>query len=518
METANETFLNLLKEQIHTGETNTSYTDNGAKVYKTTGEALVDINFSISTLRSLPAHVIITMYRKAFLEDKNLALKWLFYLGDIREGQGERRSFRIILKDLANHYPQYLKPFIKEIAFYNRWDSILELLDTPLEDDMIKLIVTQLTEDWVNMRANNPISLLAKWLPRTDVTNPARRRMARKLCKIMIGTTPKDYKEYNKTLKTLRRYLNIVETAMVENKWSDINYSSVPSKANLKYRQAFLRHDQERRLQFLQKAEKGEVKINATINYPYEVVYKYRTNRYNMTPELSLELNAIWNNLKDMFNEVEHKDILVVADGSASMTWGNLSKDSRVTADDVCKALAIYCAERMNGQFKNYFMTFSTNPQLISLESKDNIIEKIDYVNCFTECSNTDIYRVFKLILDTAVAKNMKQEDLPNNILVISDMQFDSGADFNERLFESIANEYTAKGYKLPRLIFWNLCGRTDTIPMIENEYGFMLVSGFSVNTLKLVFSDKLNPYEILVEILNSPRYERININDIVIN
>ena len=111
---------------------------------------------------------------------------------------------------------------------------------------------------------------------------------------------------------------------------------------------------------------------------------------------------------------------------------------------------------------------------------------------------------------------------MPQNVLIISDMEFDtcaicgSQSDYwsrkrpDSRLFNVIRQKYEAAGYKLPRLVFWNVNSRTGTIPVKENDLGVALVSGFSQNVASMVMSGKLDPYECLMETLNSKRYQPV--------
>ena len=59
-------------------------------------------------------------------------------------------------------------------------------------------------------------------------------------------------------------------------------------------------------------------------------------------------------------------------------------------------------------------------------------------------------------------------------------------------------------------MIFWNICSRTNTIPVRENECGVALVSGFSPNVVKMVMSGFTDPFECLLEQLNSDRYKAV--------
>ena len=369
----------------------------------------------------------------------------------------------------------------------------------------MELISNQLLKDIEDMQAGRPISLLAKWLPSIKASS---RDTIAKAKKIIRHIKCQD-SDYRKAIGRMRSYLKIVEKQMSQHEWNEINYSAVPSRANLIYNSAFLRHDEQRRREFLSAAVKGEAKINASVLYPHEIIARYRDGYgyyTSITPNESLE--ALWNALPNTVRD--RGNTLVVCDGSGSM-FTLIDKTGRTTALDVSHALAIYFAERMSGAFKNKFITFSSNPQLVNISAGSNLCEKLKITRSHTDCTNTNIQKVFELILRTAVNYGVPQEDMPANILIISDMEFDPHSHrADARLFETIAKEYAAAGYKLPRLVFWNVCSRTGTVPMRQNELGIALVSGFSPNIADMVMSGQLDPYLCLLETLNKPRYQPI--------
>ncbi len=506
------TFIDEL-EKVIDQTYNVSVTENGAVGYKTTGKYLLDANFKVASYRHMDESDIITDWNKAFKENALLALKWLFYVRDVRGGLGERRTFRIIIKNLVKTYPGVVKALLPLMSEYGRWDDVLELLHTSVEEDVIKLISTTLHDDIANFRAGKSVSLLAKWLPSENTSSSETKQKAKYLIS-RLHVTPR---EYRKVLSGLRKYIDIVEGKMSANAWDKIDYEAVPSKANLIYSDAFLRRDEERRKAFLDKVSKGNAKINASVLFPHEIVHKYTANRYSLYGVRKDEaIEALWKALPDFGIE----NTITVADGSGSME-SRVSSDSSVTALDVANALAIYTAQHCRGAFKNTYITFSRTPQIVHLNS-DTLLGNIKTALDHNECANTDIEAVFKLILKTAVQNGMAQEDLPKNILIISDMEFDAATSsyysyygsrstrVNQSLFDTIAKQYELHGYKMPKLIFWNVSSRTCTIPVTENELGVALVSGFSVNIMKMVMSNKLDPYEILCETLNSERYEPI--------
>ena len=508
-----DNFMDNLKKTL--GEDfNESYTENGARGYRSTGKELLDINFAVSSLRNESPESIKNRFTKVFYEDKLLAIKWLFFAGDVRGGLGERRLFRIGMEYLAEEEPETAKKLLKLIPEYTRWDNLVVLLDTALGEDAAAIIKEQLNNDMFNHSRKQPISLCAKWLPSINTSSAETRRFA----KMLIGKLGMTDRQYRKMLSVLRSYSNVVEVKMSKREWSAIDYAAVPSRANLIYNNAFLRNDEQRRREYLSKLEKGETKINAGVLFPHDIVHKYTKGSWGrvLNPK-DTAIEEMWKALPDYVKG--SGNTICVADGSGSMT--SCVGKSGVTCLDVANALAIYFAERSSGQFKDKYITFSERPQLVDLSKGGSLRYKIAIALAYNEVANTNIEAVFQLILRTAINARMEQSDMPANILILSDMEFDDCAttyhygtsnDYNNRgidkkLFQVIAEEYAKYGYKLPRLVFWNICSRTGTIPVKENDLGVALVSGFSPAIVQMVLSNSVDPYECLLEQLNSERY-----------
>ncbi|MDE6617576.1 MAG: DUF2828 family protein [Clostridiales bacterium] len=490
-------------------EYNVSQTENGAVGYRTTGRALLDLNFAVSSLRNMSAAEVVRRFSCAFYEDKLLATKWLFFVCDVRGGCGERRLFRLCMYALAGSEPKLAKALLPLIPEYSRWDNLVLLLDTALCDDVVQIIKAQLDKDIKNKSKGKQVSLLAKWLPSINATSAETRALA-KLLITKLGMTAKQYRQ---TLSALRKYIDVTEVKMSAGAWKDIAYDKVPSKANLLYGKAFLRHDEKRRNKYLEALKRGETKINASTLFPHDIVHKY-TDAWQLAP-YDETVEQLWKALPDYVQG--DGTTLCVADGSGSMTArvGN----TNVTALEIANALAIYFAERCKGQFKDTFITFSENPQIVSFAHCNNMHDKLGVVLSHDEVANTNIEAVFDLILTTAVKHKMKQSELPANVLILSDMEFDMCAVSNahniakpirDRLFEEIGARYEAKGYKLPRLIFWNICSRTLTVPLTTNKLGVALVSGFSPAVLDMVLSGDLDPYKCLIAQINDQRYDAV--------
>lgn len=499
-------FMEHVKDTLNK-DYNKSVTENGAVGYRTTGKKLLDLNFQVSSLRNQNEQEIKNKFTDIFYEDKLLAIKWLFYAGDVREGLGERRLFRIGMKYLVENHPELAKAVLELVPFYSRWDNLFCLLDSGLCDNIIQIVRRQLTEDQQHMKEGKAVSLLAKWLPSANASSKETKRLAH----IIIHKLDISEKEYRKMLSELRAYLKVVEVSMSKKEWSQINYAAVPSRANLIYNAAFLRNDEERRRSYLESLKKGETKIHASVLFPHDIVHNYveREGWHFKLKELDDTLEELWKALPNYVADSENT--ICVADGSGSMcsTVGG----TQITCLDVANALAIYFAERSTGEFQNTYITFSAHPQIVDFRNAVTLREKLEIAKRYNEVANTNIEAVFDLILKTAVRQHMKQEELPKNILILSDMEFDACVycgtqrGLSKELFQVFAKRYQKEGYQLPRLVFWNICSRTGTIPLKENDLGVALVSGFSPTIVKMVLSNATDPMETLLEQLRAERY-----------
>ena len=501
-------FMNAMENELNNAK---QLTENGAVGYRTTGKKLLDLNFSVASLRKAGEQVIIDKFMDAYYENSKLAVKWLFYASDIREGLGERRTFRVVMNYLAEQHTDIAMAVLELIPEYSRWDNLVVLLDcnnAEVSNKVLDIIRQQLRCDLVDMNAGKSISLLAKWMPSINTSSAKSRETAR----IIANSLHWNDKTYRKTLAKLRNYLNVVECKMSAKEWYNIDYSTVPSKANIKYSNAFMRNDEIRRKAYLESLKKGETKINAGVLFPHDVVHKYsRMGWGGAVNSYDEALEQMWKSLKDIGNI---ENTIVVADGSGSMTI-TVDSNSSVSALEIANALAIYCGERCSGEFKDKYITFSSRPQLVDMTMAKSLHDKLEIAYRHGEVANTNIEAVFDLILKTAINNNMTQDEIPQNVLILSDMEFDTCAmgnrgRFSATLFDNIADKYAEHGYKLPRLVFWNLNSRTGTIPVKQNDMGVALVSGFSTNIMKLVLNGELDPYVALVKELNAERYHAV--------
>ena len=472
---------------------NKTYTENGAVTYRTSGKACLDLFASIGALRHADDEDICNRFLKAYAENRDLAMKILFYARDVRGGLGERRVFRSILTWLAANEKGSVVKNLPFIAEYGRWDDVLVLLKTPCRKEALALLKEQFRADLAALDDSGDISLLGKWLPSVNASNQETVMLAKMIAKA-FGLSDRDYR---KALVKLRARIRIIENNLREKDYT-FDYAKQPSKAMFKYRKAFLRNDGERYAGFLQKVDRGEAKLHTGTLMPYELVER----AYHCPEEERRSLDVTWRMLEDFTTD---ENALVVADGSGSMYWNGKPMPAAVA-----QSLAIYFAEHNKGEFRNHFLTFSMTPQLVEIKGND-FVEKVRYCETFDECANTNLEAVFDLVLQAAVENHVPQAEMPSKLYIISDMEFDSCVENSSMTnFESAKASYAAAGYKLPDLVFWNVDSRHEQQPVRENDRGVALVSGCSPRIFSMVMDGELNPYAFMLSVIDTERYAPI--------
>lgn len=495
-----------------TDATNFTLTENGAVTHKTTRSDLLDMFAMGGAMRNRPSEDVILMFRKAFAENPTYALKCLFYLRDVRGGQGERRFFRLCINDLAKSDPEAVKRNLALIPEYGRYDDLYTLVGTPVEEDALGFFKTQLALD---ITCKTP-SLLAKWLKSENASSHETKKLAN-ITRKYLGMT---HKQYRKTLSILRKRINVLERLMSEGRWDEIEFDKIPSRAGMIYKNAFARHDIERAKSemnvqtYAEFAKDTTKKVNAKVLYPYECVHEVTNDlryhwsgiSYDGDETIRLMINKYWDNLADYFKKSSF-DALCMVDTSGSMHGRPI---------EVAISLGLYCAEKCRGPFAGYYMSFASRPQLIKTEGID-FVDKVTRIWGTNLVDNTNIEAAFDLLLKTAINNHCSQEDLPKNLIVISDMEFDAarGAyswrnEYNspETLMEGIAKKWAKAGYEMPHLVYWNVDARQNNIPML-GQGRISYVSGFSPSIFETLMSGKTG-YELMMEKLNSDRYQAI--------
>ena len=366
-------------------------------------------------------------------------------------------------------------------------------------------------------------SMIFKWLKSENCSSIESKRLGTKTRKA-FGLSSK---EYRKLLSKGRKKEDVLERLMSANQWEKIEFEHIPSKAGLIYKNAFARHDVERIKAGAQTyeafANDTNTKVNAKTLYPYEVVAKATSHMFyngwlhsrytfNGADTDRAIINKYWANLTDYFNKATF-DALCVVDTSGSMTG-----DKANAPINIAISLGLYCAERNKGPFHNHYISFSSKPQLIETDGID-FVDKVGRIYSTNLCENTNIEATFDLVLNTAIEHHLSQKDLPKNLIIISDMEFDMARGHyswshdtitsKETLIEGIRRKWNEYGYKMPNLIFWNVDARQNNIPM-RDEAGIAFVSGASPVTFEMIMSGK-TAQDLMWDKLNSKRYEPIH-------
>lgn len=479
-----------------------TYTENGATAVNSTGSGLLDFFGSAGSLRNADDVRIERLFAEAVKDNKLLAAKSLFYVRDVREGLGERRTFRILLRYAAMNHPEMVKPNIALIGEYGRFDDLYELVGTPLESDMWAYVKRQLSVDAESMKANKPCSLLAKWLKTADASSESTRKMGIMTAK-KIDMSVYDYK---RCVRALRKYIDITEAKMSTQNWDKIDYSAVPSRAMMNYRNAFRKHDGERYDEFINKAVKGEVKINAATLFPYDLIEKYigenvRSFYYGFDVRYNAAIEAQWNALPDYVGT--EANAMVIADTSGSMA-----------GRPICSAvgLAIYFAQRNKGAFHNLWMSFSSDSKVQALRG-ETLAQQLTSIDTQHWGGNTNLARAFENILQIARDNHIKPEEMVKSIIVISDMEIDHCTSRSWLFYDEMRQRFINEGYEIPNIVFWNVNSRHDIFHADKNRKGVQLCSGQSAATFStLMKSVGMTPTEMMSFVLNSERYAPIQL------
>ena len=463
-------------------------TANGMKARQSTANALTDLFFNIGAMRGKN---VIPAWTAARVQDADLAARIALWARDVRGGAGERKVFRDILVDLVNTDLDRASALARKVPELGRWDDLLVLVGTPLETFAFEMIGAAL-------RDGN--GLCAKWMPRKgDVAVKLR---------TFLGYSPKFYR------KRLVELTKVVETQMCAKDWDNINFNHVPSVASSRYKKAFARHTEKYKewaaaLVSKDPEVRKSVKVNAGAVYPYDVLKGISPAGYHNNYDKS-NLDHIVAQWEALPNYVGDANILPIVDVSGSMATpaGGYASKSKTTCLDVSVSLGLYLADKNKGAFKDTFLTFSEKPQLLHL--KGNILDKMQQMVSSQWQMSTNLHAAFDKILQTAIDGNVPQEDMPKILLILSDMQFNNCARYDDSAMQMIARKYSEAGYVMPSIVFWNL-NASDNVPAKFDDNGVALVSGFSPSIMKAVLSadlEEFTPEWIMLKTIISERYD----------
>ena len=437
---------------------NYTTTTNGAVTNQTSGKECLDLFQRIGNMRHRDRLHILEEFETAYKEDKELATQVLFWARAARIGSGERKTFHTILSEIGKTSPDFISDNAKTIAELGYWKDLVPYLH-------IKNVVAVFAQ-----AIRDEDRLACKWAPRK--------------CAVLrdeLGWTNKQYRKW------LKVHSETVEQKMSEKSWSDINYSSVPGSAMRRYSGAFTNRDSKR---FDEWKDDKTSKASVSATYPHEVL---------KCDDDSLA-DKLWSNLPDLLSESE-ENILPMIDVSGSMMGQPLA---------VAISLGMYLSERTKGEFKDMFLTFSENPALVKLKG-DSVMERLKNISQADWGMSTDFTKAYQHILDVATKHNVVPESMPSMLLVLSDMQFnDSQRDVTH--FTHMKEVYEKAGYKLPKIVFWNLDAYMGT-PAECDDDSVAMVSGFSPSIMKAILNaEEFTPMDVMMEALKDIELDYINL------
>lgn len=488
----------MLKEALLNAQ-NYTVTEKGALTHASTRSAVLDL-FALggSATKNINVENLIL---DALDEDFRLAVRVIFYLSDIREGQGRRDFFRVALLAILRRDSEVAAKLLQYVPFFGRWDYLYWFLGTPLEKQALSLM-----KDEVRAAVNEERpSLVFKWMASEDASSEQTKyhaEITRRFFKL-------SKKEYRQLLSEGRRIADVVERKMSANEWAAIKYESVPAVAMKRYRKAFAKHGKTFE-KFIKEVEAGTKTIKSSVLYPADLL---RAGVQGSADKYSLERRTLVEQWKALPNYlVDGVRALTVLDTSGSMF---MSCDAAIFA---AASLAIYAAERLTGPFRNTVMSFSRDAKLFQLPEGD-FLQKYDYIERNQIVDTTNLQSVFDLILSTARAHSLPNDELPNRIIILSDMEFDQATGYRYRdsrdntNLEVIKQKYERYGYDFPQIIFWNVQARNKQVPATMNENGVILVSGYSPVILKSVLSEEpiITPYKAMINTVMVERYSFVD-------
>ena len=458
----------------------TAQTANGAVTLPTSTSKIVDFFFLLGAMRNSPESEIIRAFSASLAEDFLITVRSLFYARDVRGGQGERNLFKVCMKYMANapKYKHLVEKNLHLVPVYGRWDDMTCFIGTTMESKALSL--------WSEAILSGD-GLACKWAPREASSKAS-------VAKLLMQYTKLSPKSYRKHLSSNTK---VVESSMCSGSWDTINYSHVPSVAMKNYRNAFKTHSPYEWELYMDSLNSGTAKINSSVLFPVDLVAATMKN-------YSQSLDHQWNSLPNYLSDAGGNNLVVVDVSGSMFTGGNPQ------AVEVAVSLGLYISERNTGIYKNKFITFSEKPKIETIYGA-NLSEKVSNLLKADWGGSTNIQKTFDLILNAAKNHNIPQSEMPNNIIIVSDMEFNF-CDSGSTNYHLIKSKFEASGYKMPKIIFWNVNGRIGNVPASKNDY-VNLVSGYSPSICKSVLKTSTpTPIDAVLDVVNSDRYSLVTV------
>lgn len=465
-------------------------TENGLPAYSQSNSALVDLYYRM--IRNISKKDLEELLVKAWAANPLATTKLIFQARDCRGGKGDKDSFKLAFQWLIENHIDTAAVNLHLLPEYGYWKDLINYFKSESTD----LATASIAIYKQALESENRLAF--KYAPRPGKSLDWAAKILRKALKL-------SEKEYRKFLK---EGTTVVESQMCANQWEKITYSSVPSKAHKNYKNAFVKHTEERYNQYLTEIAEGKSTIKASQLYPYELLKEYKDYKSTQNQTTNLQ----W---AELVNKIKQSGVLSAAlpvvDVSGSMCT-EVAKG--VEAIEISKALGLLISEVVAPPWNNLLINFSSQPLFFELKG-NNLFERYKEIKTFErhEGYNTNFLAVFKLILKRAIDHKLTQEELPKIVIALSDCQFNDSYLNNQSAQQVIKDLYKIEGYEPPILVFWNLNGRYNNFPATSREGNVILLSGFSPSALSyLLTKGIITPEAIVEDIITSAKYEAIKL------
>nr|GMD59741.1 uncharacterized protein LOC109185905 isoform X2 [Ipomoea batatas] len=429
------------------------------------------------------------------------------------KARAEKEKARVLRKQRElNKAVKGLQTYITDEKYRLLHDKISDLFAEMLEADLEKLKSGKLGD----------ISLAAKWCPTIDSSYDKTTLICESIARKLF---PRDkYTEYEglkeahyvykvrdrlrkQVLVPLHKALELPEVYMSSKQWNVLPYKRVASVAMKNYTQKFVKHDKERFSEYLRKVKTGEAKIAAGALLPHEII-KSLEGADPEEAEVAEVAELQWKRMvDDLAKKGKLSNCIAICDVSGSMFGIPM---------EVCVALGILVSELSEEPWKGNLITFSADPQLHKIEG-ETLLEKTEFVKTMDWGMNTNFQKAFDRILEFAVEGNLSKEQMIRRVFVFSDMEFDKASEDSwETDYEAIQRKFREKGFtNVPEVVFWNLRASKST-PVVANQSGVALVSGFSKNLLTIFLENGgiVNPEEVMELAISGEEYKKLAVLD----
>jgi hypothetical protein len=470
------------------------------------------VSLFFKTIRGLHNENLYKYLEKSCSEDLIDTFVIAFHVRDCRGGKGERDIGRIMLEYLLENYPVEFQKILHLIPEYGRYDDLLYFFPSSRHSSVkessdmvrsarnlaIQFVGSTLNKDYELMNEGKPISLCSKWVESESSSENKIYRSVDLICNEM-NITKKEYRK--KFISPLRSYLNIVEKLMCQNKWKEIDFDSVPSCAIKRLKNAFEKHTPEEFKEWKKGLASGKTVVKAKQLFPHEIIREIREKGF--ADEVT---NAQWKVIEDEVSKLgSFEKTLSVVDTSSSM------HSPKYLPLDIACALGLLISKMTKGEFRNSVITFHEHPTFVNIPD-GSLMERYSKLKNIPWGGSTNIEKMFKTLLDKSLSAKLTQADMPERIVIVSDMQFNSVTGYGGITnFKAIDNMYKESGYKRPNIVFLNVNGQSTDFPVEVTEEGTVLISGASPSILKaLINSKEFDTMSIIKETINDARYDPI--------